>query len=88
MKPRTLTLKDIGKPAGLALVSVTKVERFGRKAIAYELTAGTPTATTRTLKKSLKPVKAGTDLFASPTLPETLRKAFKEAVLSAKQKYG
>ncbi len=82
------TSKVVRKPVRPAPVSVIKVERSGQNAIAYEIVAGTSTPTKRKLEKALKPLKQGTDLFASPTLPDTLSNAFKEAVLSAKQKYG
>ena len=88
MKTQALASKSSRKTTGLAPVSVIKVERSGRRAIAYEMAVDTSTTTKRTLRKALKPVRAGKDLFTSPSLPLTLSNAFKEAVAAAKLKYG
>ena len=74
--------------AATAPVGVLKVERDGRRVVAHVLPAGKSTPVKRALRTQLKSKRRRTDLFTSPTLPDTLTKAFRDAVRAAQRRYG
>jgi hypothetical protein len=73
----------------LATPGVTKVARVNGRVVYYGLDLVTGKPFVRSVKaRTSTSIKKRGDLFSSPTLPDSLSAAFKDAVMAAQKRYG